>query len=73
MTAKEFFNKWNLDNYFQSGNEYQLLSLLNDYAKYHVEQALKVASENADITDNGRFPIIDKQSILNAYSLKNIK
>lgn len=43
------------------------------FAKMHVEAALKAASERADLTDNGRFPYVDKASILNSYSLSNIK
>jgi len=49
-----------------------------DFAKLHVEQALKVASEKAEVNyeineigDTEFF--VDKQSILNSYSLDNIK
>ena len=44
-----------------------------EFAKLHVEAALYVASERADLTDNGRFPYVDKASILNSYPLSNIK
>ena len=51
-----------------------------EFAKLHVEAALKEASENAFITnhkptlDDDRFyKKIDKNSILNAYPLTNIK
>lgn len=44
-----------------------------EFAKLHVEAALYIASERADLTDNGRFPYVDKASILNSYSLDNIK
>ena len=44
-----------------------------EFAKMHVEAALKAASEKADLTDNGRFPYVDKDSILNSYSFSNIK
>jgi hypothetical protein len=44
-----------------------------EFAKLHIEAALKEASETADLTDNGRFPYVDKDSILNSYSLDNIK
>ena len=44
-----------------------------EFAKMHVEAALKAASERADLTDNGSFPYVDKASILNSYSLSNIK
>ena len=46
---------------------------LIEFAKMHVETALYIASEMADLTDNGRFPYVDKTSILNSYSLDNIK
>ena len=44
-----------------------------EFAKMHVAEALRKASEYAEITDNGRFPFIDKSSILESYPLKNIK
>jgi hypothetical protein len=47
--------------------------MMIEFAKLHVEAALKEASEKADLTDNGRFPYVDKGSILNSYSLDNIK
>ena len=72
MTAEEFFNKWNLENYFQSDNEYQRLALMKDFAKYHVEQALKSASENAYVMNHTEC-LIDRADILNAYPLENIK
>ena len=47
--------------------------LMVEFAKLHVEAALYIASERADLTDNGRFPYVDKASILNSYPLSNIK
>ena len=47
--------------------------MMIEFAKMHVEAALYIASERADLTDNGRFPYVDKGSILNSYSLDNIK
>ncbi len=58
--------------------------IMEDYAKikakFYVEAALKAASENAFITnhkptlDDDRFyKKIDKNSILNAYPLENVK
>jgi hypothetical protein len=45
-----------------------------EFAKLHVEAALKAAAENADLIDIDRFAFkIDKDTILNAYPLKNIK
>jgi hypothetical protein len=45
------------------------------FAKLHVEAALKAASENADTIHirNTNDYEIDKESILNAYPLTNIK
>ena len=63
-TAEEFMNL-----YHGSTNKHALI----EFAKLHVEAALYIASERADLTDNGRFPYVDKDSILNSYSLDNIK
>ena len=56
-------------------------SMAREFAKRHVTAALKAASENAE-TDyelgnpydpNSRYEIVNKESILNAYLLSNIK
>ena len=76
MTAKEFYNKWNLENYFQSSNENQLLELMNDYAKYHVEKALSEASKKATIDFSNKEANdygINVNSILKSYPLTEIK
>lgn len=49
-----------------------------EFAKLHVEAALKAAAENAEITNKSKFsgdynPVVDEDSILNAYPLDNIK
>ena len=47
-----------------------------EFAKMHVEAALKEASENADIIPdpNGMdWDVVSKDSILNSYPLTNIK
>ena len=48
-----------------------------EFAKLHVEAALKEASDNVDYETDGQEHItdvwIDKDSILNSYSLDNIK
>lgn len=51
---------------------------LIDFAKLHVEAALKAASDNAKLQSRTEFvwgacDIIDKESILTAYPLENIK
>ena len=66
-SAKEFFDKGNFNN---------VTDMLIEFAKLHVEQALKEASENADTIYRGDSfgdYIVDKDSILNAYPLENIK
>ena len=67
MTAEEFFNKWNLENYFQSDNEYQRLALMKDFAKYHVEQTLIYLKEG--LIDDGYM----KEDEYLYYPLENIK
>lgn len=56
---------------------YSLSQVMIEFAKMHVEAALKAASENVDYTTDGQEHIthvwIDKDSILNSYSLDNIK
>jgi hypothetical protein len=49
-----------------------------EFAKLHVEAALKHASELAEISNKPKFPgdynlVIDEDSILNSYPLENIK
>ena len=47
-----------------------------EFAKLHVEEALKAASENVKHETyefDGKQPAIDKKTILNAYPLTNIK
>ena len=80
-TATEFFDEGNFNN---------VTDMLIEFAKMHVEEALKQASEkgfieyidlNTDetfdytdvITDDDVEVNINKDSILNAYSLENIK
>lgn len=49
-----------------------------EFAKLHVEAALKAASENAEVVNKPKFsgdynPVVDEDSILNAYPLDQIK
>jgi len=48
-----------------------------EFAKLHVEAALKAASNKAEATlessGDEEYPIVIKNSILNSYSLNNIK
>ena len=73
-TATEFFDEGNFNN---------VTDMLIEFAKMHVQEALKQASENATVTpidheeiSEGSFrPIwgVDDESILNAYPLDLIK
>lgn len=86
MTAEELFNKYKEHTALTEGHydylvdEEDFKEALVEFAKYHVEQALKEASEKANIIDeyiggglNIELKSIDKDSIINAYSLENIK
>lgn len=86
MTVEEFLKSKSIDS-----NNYAIHDVTNNYlpqipigewlrefAAYHVQEALKRASEEADITQErgssgNWFECVDKDSILNAYPLDNIK
>lgn len=77
-TAEEFLNQKPFLNGMTRMD--QRIAMI-EFAKLHVEAALKEASEKAE-TDyelgnpydaNSRYEIVNKNSILNAYSLENIK
>jgi hypothetical protein len=86
MTAEEFYEDY-VDFKVVPKKNYKDKDLLEDthlamieFAKYHVEQALKKASEEASIThkyiNHHSTPPeyeVNKDSIINAYSLENIK
>lgn len=74
MTAEE--------QYIKAETPEDIIEAMIDFAKYHVEQALKEASENVKTYDiynestgdmECKVTFVDKQSILNAYPLENIK
>ena len=83
-TAEDFFNQYkDCVMLPEGGYEYlvdepDFLVALTEFAKLHVEAALKAASEEAEAYyydeqgDQGE-AFINKTSILDAYSLKNIK
>ena len=77
-TAEEFLIKENLPTDILSGDDINYAMI--EFAKLHVEVALKEASENADMDNEyyqslqeGTSGGIDIESILNAYPLTNIK
>ena len=62
MTAEEFLNRD-----YTSTKENAIKAMI-EFAKYHVEKALKQASENAEVNvlDYNDYEV-NKESILNAY------
>jgi hypothetical protein len=78
MTAEEFLkNKGDADFRLSKSGEF-ISDIMIEFAKFHVEQALKEASENAEIhailkDGNIRKYFINKDSILNAYPLTKIE
>ncbi len=67
MTAEEFLNKWITKPLDYNDIE----NLMIEFARYHVEQALKEAEIRAQQTWGNS--VIMKNSVLNAYPLENIK
>jgi hypothetical protein len=67
-TAEEFFDS-------QVGyKQTEMLNKAIEFAKFHVEKALLMASEKAELESISDYDIIvNKDSILNAYSLDEIK
>lgn len=84
MTAEEFLEKWCLAKGYTSIDECDdIEKCMIEFAKYHVEAALKAVDNNAEVLvidyDEGfdRIPTpiygVDSNSILKAYPLENIK
>ena len=69
LTAEEFI----LDT-IESMDQQEVERAMIEFAKMHVEAALKAAAENAEVNipDYGDYEV-DEESILNAYPLENIK
>jgi len=74
-SAEEFW----MDKTGNTPNQEEFTAMI-EFAKLHVEAALKEASEKASLTDfaweflqEGAYDAIDKDTILNAYPLDNIK
>lgn len=82
-TIEELFNKYSNLYQFEEGSpeylidKYDFKEAIISFTKLHVTQGLKEASEKADITYTQEktwdFTFVDKDSILNAYDLNNIK
>ena len=81
LTAEEFFDSSNMG--LSNTTEYMycqkdIVKKAIEFAKFHVEAALKAAAENAETETEhdyrgGSWDMVDKDSILNAYPLENIK
>ena len=82
LTAEEFIISTKLVVKFDNTQgcilEEELPSLFIEFAKLHVQAALKAADDNADVTVidvdmTGTIWGVDSETILNAYPLENIK
>jgi hypothetical protein len=76
-TAEEFLKEYELGNTGKIDIEDAKEAII-EFAKLHVESALKEASENATTINKPKFKgdinyVVDGDSILNAYPLENIK
>jgi hypothetical protein len=82
-TAEEFFFDYSVDDEYDNLSvncKQEILYKATELIKLHVEAALKAASEKVSLTDfayeflqEGAYDAIDKETILNAYPLDNIK
>ena len=77
-------NEWNKNknncpfNEIYIGEKIAINNAMIEFAKMHVQEVLKQASEKAQAYNKPKFssdinPQVDMKSILNAYSLGNIK
>ena len=75
QTAEEFLSK-NIDYVLENDCKEDVKTAMIEFAKLHVEYALKNASEKSTVIRDEEFYTIshvNKNSILNAYPLTNIK
>jgi len=63
-TAREFYDKHDSDD---------CVVMMIDFAKLHVEAALKEAVKCLPYDDKMNQSLLDKKSILNSYPVENIK
>lgn len=72
MKAEEFLRNAKQD----ANSRWTAKKMLIEFAKYHVEQALKAASEEAEAYHHPIniewVPVVDKNSITNSYPIENI-
>ena len=69
-TAKQLFDKM-----LEADEECTSTEMMIEFAKLHVEQALKVALNSVEYVDGNDSAVddIDEESILNSYPLSNIE
>ena len=76
-TAKQLFDKM-----IEENEECTSTEMMIEFAKLHVTEALKEASEKAECNNEGTYDrggestdyyVVDKDSILDSYPLTNIK
>jgi hypothetical protein len=76
-TAEEFYLKetgWeSLDSFEEFDHPKDVVKYMVEFAKYHIEQALQEAYKKADLEYYGDEVCYNKESILNAYPLTNVK
>ena len=76
-TAEKYLLGTSTDNDISKGliKPTSCTRIMIEFAKLHVEAALKEASEKALVyaDEGGYSEFVDEQSILNSYSLDNIK
>ena len=82
-TAEDFLVKKNYPLSYEFGGlgMYYVREAMIEFAKMHVQEALKQASVEAEVEHelsnpydpNSEYQIVNKDSILNAYPLENIK
>ena len=78
ITAEEFSENY---SWTCCPEKSQVLEAMIEFAKLHVTKALETASENGEVEEHYSNPydqeslihIVNKDSILNAYPLDNIK
>jgi hypothetical protein len=76
-TSLDFLNHHINNGEFSLCNKKHTEMVMIEFAKLHVEQALKAAAENVELYEGMHYGTIsyevDEQSILNAYPLDLIK
>jgi hypothetical protein len=75
-TAEEILQEWlsqTDQTDLKDGHYFVIKQAMFEFAKMHAEEALQKAYENADLEYYGDEICYNKDSIINAYPLENIK